>query len=196
MVDLGEFILKDVDLDVSDGEYFILLGPTGAGKTVLLEALAGLYPLMKGTISVGGRDHQACSGEARRKHRLSGPDALSPSLCGRHRLRAAGAKCPKPEIKQKIDDVAELLKITIYSREYQLPERRRGKGGTRSGFGHQTHGSSAGRAFERLGPSNERGYAAAVGRNTPAARCHHHPVTTILRKRWLRGWVAVMNEGR
>ncbi len=49
-VDLGEFILSDFSLSIKDGEYFILLGPTGAGKTVLLESIAGLYPIKSGEI--------------------------------------------------------------------------------------------------------------------------------------------------
>jgi ABC-type sugar transport system ATPase subunit len=49
-VDLGEFVLKDANMDINSGEYFVILGPTGAGKTVLLESIAGLYPLREGRI--------------------------------------------------------------------------------------------------------------------------------------------------
>ncbi|WP_259517046.1 ATP-binding cassette domain-containing protein [Halanaeroarchaeum sp. HSR-CO] len=35
--DLGEFTLNDVDLHVGEGEYFVLVGPTGSGKTIFLE---------------------------------------------------------------------------------------------------------------------------------------------------------------
>ena len=52
-VDLGEFHLCGIELDVAAGEYFVILGPTGAGKTVLLEAIAGLQPVVKGQIVVG-----------------------------------------------------------------------------------------------------------------------------------------------
>ncbi|RLC62318.1 MAG: ABC transporter ATP-binding protein, partial [Chloroflexi bacterium] len=41
-VNLGDFLLQNINLDIEPGEYFIVLGPTGAGKTVLLEAIAGL----------------------------------------------------------------------------------------------------------------------------------------------------------
>ena len=47
---LGEFHLKDINLSIRDGEYFVILGPTGAGKTVLLECVAGLHHLKKGAI--------------------------------------------------------------------------------------------------------------------------------------------------
>jgi len=54
-VDLGEFVLRDADLEVAEHEYFIILGPTGAGKTVLLETIAGLYPPSTGDIWMSGQ---------------------------------------------------------------------------------------------------------------------------------------------
>ncbi len=53
-VDLGDFVLQNANLDISNGEYFVILGPTGAGKTVLLESMAGLYPLKEGRIWLNG----------------------------------------------------------------------------------------------------------------------------------------------
>ncbi|MBU1662206.1 MAG: ATP-binding cassette domain-containing protein, partial [Chloroflexi bacterium] len=55
-VDLKEFHLRAINLDIPAGEYFVLLGPTGAGKTVLLETIAGLYEPQKGRILVDGED--------------------------------------------------------------------------------------------------------------------------------------------
>ncbi|GAI46634.1 unnamed protein product, partial [marine sediment metagenome] len=55
-VELGDFQLKDIELTVDEGEYFIVLGPTGAGKTVLLESIAGLYPVKSGQIWLRGRE--------------------------------------------------------------------------------------------------------------------------------------------
>jgi molybdopterin-binding protein len=51
-----DFALKSVDLEIQKGEYFVLLGPTGAGKTVLLEAIAGIIPLQAGSISLAGKE--------------------------------------------------------------------------------------------------------------------------------------------
>ena len=53
---LGDFSLKEIDLDIREGEYFVILGPTGAGKTVLIESLAGLHRLTSGEIWIGGRN--------------------------------------------------------------------------------------------------------------------------------------------
>ncbi|MDK2890056.1 MAG: molybdate transport system ATP-binding protein [Methanoculleus sp.] len=53
---LGEFSLSNVSLSVEDGEYFIVLGPTGAGKTILLETIAGIYSPDTGRILLNGRD--------------------------------------------------------------------------------------------------------------------------------------------
>lgn len=53
---LGEFTLKDINLEIGDGEYFVLLGPTGAGKTALLELIMGFRSPNKGRILLNGRD--------------------------------------------------------------------------------------------------------------------------------------------
>jgi len=55
-VNLGDFSLHDINLNVEAGEYFIVLGPTGAGKTVLLESIAGLSPLKRGEIRLRGKE--------------------------------------------------------------------------------------------------------------------------------------------
>ena len=55
-VDLGEFNLQEIDLYIAPGETFVILGPTGAGKTVLLETVAGLHRPDKGSILLGNED--------------------------------------------------------------------------------------------------------------------------------------------
>jgi molybdate/tungstate transport system ATP-binding protein len=49
-IDFGSFHLRDVNLSIKSGEFFVFLGPTGAGKTVLIECIAGLHRLKKGQI--------------------------------------------------------------------------------------------------------------------------------------------------
>jgi molybdate/tungstate transport system ATP-binding protein len=55
-VDLVEFFLEDINISVDENQFFILMGPTGAGKTVLLEAIAGLVPVKSGRVIIGERD--------------------------------------------------------------------------------------------------------------------------------------------
>src|SRR3984885_9686917 len=51
--------LKDIELDVLQGEFVCFLGPSGCGKTTLLRAIAGLDPQTSGTIRQKGRDVSA-----------------------------------------------------------------------------------------------------------------------------------------
>jgi len=53
---LGNFQIKNVELKVKKGEFLVLLGPTAAGKSVILEAIAGLVPIKSGKIMVNNRD--------------------------------------------------------------------------------------------------------------------------------------------
>ncbi|MBW2039070.1 MAG: ABC transporter ATP-binding protein [Deltaproteobacteria bacterium] len=53
---LLEFDLRDINLGIEENEFFILMGPTGAGKTVLLEAIAGLVPVKSGKILIGKKE--------------------------------------------------------------------------------------------------------------------------------------------
>jgi len=49
---LGEFKLKDITFQVKEGEYFVILGPTGTGKTIILETIAGIYSPDSGSIYI------------------------------------------------------------------------------------------------------------------------------------------------
>ena len=53
---LLDFNLHDIKLEIGENEFFILMGPTGAGKTVLLEAIAGLVPIKSGRIIIEKKD--------------------------------------------------------------------------------------------------------------------------------------------
>ena len=48
--------LKNIDLDIREGEIFALLGPNGAGKTTLINIVCGIVTPTSGTITIGGKD--------------------------------------------------------------------------------------------------------------------------------------------
>jgi molybdate/tungstate transport system ATP-binding protein len=79
-VALPGFSLKDIDLQVRPGEAFALIGPTGAGKTLLLEAIVGAIPVTRGRICVDGRDMADLPPEQRRIGILYQDHALFPHL--------------------------------------------------------------------------------------------------------------------
>ncbi|WP_321428819.1 ATP-binding cassette domain-containing protein [uncultured Methanolobus sp.] len=55
-IKLGEFELENINLCVKEGEYFCILGPTGSGKTILLESIAGIYKPDTGSILISNHD--------------------------------------------------------------------------------------------------------------------------------------------
>ena len=62
---VGAFALRSINLEVEHGEYFVILGPTGAGKTKLLEVIAGLQSPASGEVWIGGKNVTALPPEHR-----------------------------------------------------------------------------------------------------------------------------------
>ena len=113
-VNLGDFLLQNINLDIEPGEYFIVLGPTGAGKTVLLEAIAGLYPILEGEVWIGDKEITHLSPEKREIGIVYQDQVLFPHLSVEKNI-AFGLKmrrCPKNEIKAKIDAIVEVVRIS------------------------------------------------------------------------------------
>ena len=52
----GEHILQNISFEVASGEYFVILGKSGVGKTVLLEIIAGLLEPDSGSIVLDGHN--------------------------------------------------------------------------------------------------------------------------------------------
>jgi molybdopterin-binding protein len=113
-VNLGDFLLRNISLDIEPREYFIILGPTGAGKTVLLEAIAGLYPVLEGEIWIGDKEITSLSPEKRDIGIVYQDQALFPHLSVEKNI-AFGLKmrkCPKHEVRAKIGFISEVVGIS------------------------------------------------------------------------------------
>ena len=52
----GDFMLRDISCFVPDGEYAVLMGPTGCGKTTVIEIICGLRLAACGTVVVAGKE--------------------------------------------------------------------------------------------------------------------------------------------
>ena len=52
----GDFTVSDINLTVASKEYFVLMGPTGSGKSLLVKAICGIIPIQKGSICIDGKD--------------------------------------------------------------------------------------------------------------------------------------------
>ena len=114
-VDLGAFVLQDVNLNVEPGQYFILLGPTGAGKTVLLEAIAGLYPLVEGTVAIEGRDVTGVPPEKRGISIVYQDQMLFPHMSVEKNIAfglASRNRYPKGELKDRVEAIAEVMRVS------------------------------------------------------------------------------------
>jgi len=108
---IGSFALESFDLKVSDGEYFVLLGPSGVGKTVLLEVIAGLLPPDSGRILWRGKDITDCQPEARRFAVVYQDYALFPHMTVAGNI-AYGLQVRKTgDVKTRVGALAEMFHI-------------------------------------------------------------------------------------
>jgi multiple sugar transport system ATP-binding protein len=107
--------LAGVDIDVADGEFVAVLGPTGAGKTTLLRCIAGLDAPDEGAISIGGRDASQLAPPERDVALVFQNFSLYPSMTVRENLefplRAPARRMPAAQIAERVGWAAELLSI-------------------------------------------------------------------------------------
>ncbi len=111
--DLGEFILDNVSLRIEDGEYFVIIGPTGAGKTILLETIAGVYPPDSGTIVLNGRDVTFVPPRERNITMVYQDYMLFPHMTVAENIGFGlkNRKRPPDEIAEKVAEVAKIFGI-------------------------------------------------------------------------------------
>jgi multiple sugar transport system ATP-binding protein len=105
-----------INLDIADREFFVLLGPTGAGKTTTLRLIAGLERADGGTLAIGGQDMSAMGPAARDVAFVFQQYSLYPHLTVFDNLafplRSPARRLPEDEIRTRVGQVAELLRIS------------------------------------------------------------------------------------
>ena len=79
-LEFRHFMLKDINLEIASGDYFFLVGPTGAGKTLLLETIAGLHKMKSGEIWLDGRNITLLEPEKRNIGMVYQDSSLFPHL--------------------------------------------------------------------------------------------------------------------
>ncbi len=107
----GSFRLGPISLAAEDGEYLVVLGPTGAGKTLTLETIAGLRAPTAGKILMDGRDVTASAPESRRIGFLYQDSLLFPHLNVRANLEYGTRGISRADRKLKATHLARLLGI-------------------------------------------------------------------------------------
>ncbi len=107
----GTEAVRDLDLNISDGEFMVLVGPSGCGKTTALRMVAGLEAISKGTVRIGERVVNAVPPKERDIAMVFQNYALYPHMTVYDNM-AFGLKLqkvPKEEIDKRVRDAARIL---------------------------------------------------------------------------------------
>jgi multiple sugar transport system ATP-binding protein len=110
----GFHAVKDLNLDVGDGEFMVLVGPSGCGKTTALRMVAGLEDITSGTLRIGGKVVNDETPKERDIAMVFQNYALYPHMTVRENIGFALKlrKMPKPQIAAKVNETAEILGLT------------------------------------------------------------------------------------
>lgn len=107
--------LDDVSFAVREGEFFVLLGPTGAGKTTTLRIIAALLRQDSGSVLFDGEPVDEVSPAERDVAFVFQQYSLYPTMTVYDNLafplRSPMRRTPEPEIKQRVQRVAEIVHI-------------------------------------------------------------------------------------
>jgi len=109
----GNFALKHITLEIKSGEFFLLLGPTGAGKSVLLETILGISPPGRGEILLDGKDITNLPPEDRHIAYVPQDLGLFPHLSPRENI-LFGAKIrriDKKTVKRRLEYLTSHLQL-------------------------------------------------------------------------------------
>lgn len=107
----GAFALQSINLEIAHAEYFVLLGPTGAGKTQLLEVIAGVQSAASGEIWIDGENVTSLPPEARHIGFMYQDYLLFPQLSVRKNIAFGLRQMPRAEANTRVEEVARLLEI-------------------------------------------------------------------------------------
>lgn len=108
-------VLKDLTIEISDGEFLVLVGPSGCGKSTALRCLAGLEEITKGRIIIGDRVVNDVPPKDRDIAMVFQSYALYPHMSVYDNM-AFGLnlrKVPKAEIDKRVKDAADMLDIRL-----------------------------------------------------------------------------------
>lgn len=109
---IGDFWLRDMSLEIGDGEYFVLLGKPGSGKSVFLECLCGLNRIAAGTIKIAGKDVTSAEPRDRGIGYVPQDYALfDKSVRGNIEFGLHVQAFPRSDIESYLHNIAELLNI-------------------------------------------------------------------------------------
>jgi len=106
-------VLKDLNLDIAEGEFLVLLGSSGCGKSTLLNCIAGLLDVTDGQIFIKGQNVTWAEPSERGIGMVFQSYALYPQMTVKGNLSFGlkNAKFPKDEIERRIARAAEILQI-------------------------------------------------------------------------------------
>ena len=108
--------VHDVNLEIKDKEFIVLVGPSGCGKSTTLRMVAGLEDISEGELYIGDRLCNDVPAKDRDIAMVFQSYALYPHMTVRENLAfpLKLRKMPKDEINQRVDQAAEILGITQY----------------------------------------------------------------------------------
>jgi len=107
---IGEFQIKDLSFRVESGQYAVVMGKTGIGKTTILEAICGLRSIHAGRVLINNVDVSRWSPADRNVGYTPQDLALFPTLTVREHLEFA-MKVRRRPAKETADRVAELASL-------------------------------------------------------------------------------------
>jgi multiple sugar transport system ATP-binding protein len=110
----GFHAVKDLSVDIADGEFMVLVGPSGCGKTTALRMIAGLEDITSGILRIGGKEANDETPKERDIAMVFQNYALYPHMTVAENIGFALKlrKLPKDQLDAKVREAAEILGLT------------------------------------------------------------------------------------